>query len=224
MYYPVSGGKNKMFSISYDPIGTDHIFTLGGKDERYVPQGSQTTWAKSVGGNLWALAVASATFGLESFDFGKPSLQATLSNTIEDFYFPLAFFDEVTNYFIFLYPYFRRNDDQTVSQLGVQVCPTDAPDLVFQVDRDGGEGTFGVLIKASNYLHVDNNSCELRFKPSTTEKIILGGNFFPQYVVSFDPVGAPTNDPSQVSPRIGFDYRIQTPILKSVEGLPRDQI
>ena len=172
-------------------------------------------------GNFWALPVASATFGEESFNFGISSMPATLSNTIEDYFFPLAFFDKVTNYFIYLYPYFGRDKYQLVSSSGAYECPTDAPDLVFQVDREDGMGTFGVIIKAINYLHWDNDSCKLRFQPATSEQIILGGNFFPQYVISFDPVGA---DPLKPNPRIGFDYRIQTPILKSVEDLLRDQI
>lgn len=217
MYYPVT--KDKNFTLSYDPIGTDHIFTLGGLDERYVPVGAETKWAKSVGAPKWALSVDSATFGQESFDFVK-NLPATLSNTIDDFIFPLAFFDRVTNYFIYLYPEFDRANDFTLFLNNASGCPTDAPDLLFNVETLVGT-TIPISIKSSSYLRFDAVACicYVLFKPATSDVLLLGDNFFQNYVVSFDSGAAPTN-----LPRIGFTDRLRTPIPKSVEELLMEQI
>jgi hypothetical protein len=44
MRYPDLTG-NRTFSLSYDPKGTDHIFTLGEIDPRYKADGANTSWA-----------------------------------------------------------------------------------------------------------------------------------------------------------------------------------
>ena len=229
MDYPLSKFRNKIFTLSYDSNLTraDHIFTLGGIDKRYVPDGAETKWAKSVGAPKWALSVASATFGQESFDFGIPSLNATLSNTIDEYFFPLAFFDRVTNYFIYLYPEFDRGHDFTIFWNKTLGCPADAPDLLFNVlAADNSTSTIPITIKASSYLSYDNKAqvCNVLFKPATSDTLLLGDKFFHNYVVSFDPVGAITCEPPKVCHRIGFTDRLQTPIPKSVEELLMEQI
>ena len=161
--------------------------------------------------------VDTATFGAESFDF-TTNLQASLSSTQDDFTFPLAFFDRITNYFIFLYSQFDRRNDFTL--FSTSACPTDAPDLVFNVETLENK-TIPITVKASSYLRFNSVSsiCEVLFKPSTSDKLQLGDNFFQRYVVSFDSGAAPSN-----LPRIGFTDRLQTPIPKSVEELLMQQI
>lgn len=134
-----------LFSISYDPVGPNSVFTLGGVDWNYYAPGTQTYNATAYGKPEWQLGVNQIKFGEKEFSF---SAKATIEHNTWDFELPIPVFNAITNYYISENPTFIRDDNLMLS--APHACPDFDP-LEFMLDGYNGEADFRVSITSQQY-------------------------------------------------------------------------
>lgn len=173
---------NRLFTLSFDPLNKNSIFTLGGIDERYVAPGYTTAWAELIKGTYeWGVYSDSFTFGPQHIE---EKAEVLIKENSWVFEFTLNTFNKLTNYFLFNHPEFTR--DQYLNAYYEGPCPKFEDLIINLTSSDSSASPIQVKVTSEQYLAQSDGYCDLLFRQSMDNKTRLGLTLLEKYVVSFD--------------------------------------